>query len=1569
MNVVSWATLPPTLLENTIYVITSTWFTTNNEIVLPKCSAIISNQIDWKDAVIRTTNSNMWIAINKSYWILDNISVHWIDGNIWILVQWQSNTLNVVKVYNRKKWIFVDRGIYNLLNNIQSYWNQNWIHVKAENNAINNTQIYRNDIWLDVDGSTNNIVYNTEIYQNKTWLNVWQLSSNNTFDSIEFVANDLNLYVLSWLESQNYAKWILTMGPLPITKVYEFEDMPLDEYSNLTSVLSWFDRVLLRSDLERSYIFECEWWSSATYKYTWNNQIDLTLTAWEICSGESRWDYLGRYTMRTWRTDGTIIETRQMLIANHWSYLNYSTSYVYPNNTTNPQYINGIYLNNWYIVHKGHAQINNNIQSYSYWYDIKTQKDVKLRDNNIWWEVNGKYFIWSNVQKYEISWNIGKHTKVHYTITWTATDTSEIKKYNIYQIPQNIHSTIDRYIWPTRTKHTLTGRINQIKEIDINSWVEIYIETWDTSSYPVIVQMYGEWEIWPERNDYFAEHRYIWALNRQAPTFIIEPGNICTNLEEVNMTWTWTGFEYNMTWFDFDDIIITGNATGVYSSFTTWTNTWVYTRRILLSWWIWNVYVVGNTSEDILEFGNAQSEIRIYNRDIYAPEIETEWFTIPECTRKILDIEAQDVWCKWIKDYKIEWALWNIGWQNSSRFQINETIIGRTWGITKTWLIYARDWFNNTKTWIIVWTITNIPPTITSWQTQEAPYEYGTITWETTISQSDIITMLWANEWACWIADLSIESVSCDDNAEWTLLNDWSIKIYPLYNNATTCNVVIKDNEEYSRVTWYIKFTASDIQSTTHNCHWSTPNPQIIKIDQGWTIGLTCDWINFNELTQAQRNNIINAITLSNPSKLSYITDPNTIIITYTGAEIWTTKFQFAGAELNWTLTLWSADSELITVYEDIYSCTRWNPTENPIWEWVQAYIDLICDNFQYHAENANTIWSVISYSGNTNAIYTWSAQWIENWVRFIYTWRQVWNIQLSASWDSQWYLYNSNGWSPIIEVIDYEANRPNCTITWTEMVTLWQSWTITVICNSNYWITTTQLSTDDLDYSWNILVSDTSDIVIWTGTTKTFTFTFTWNIVWVSNLWLKTWAVINIPWIENKYETWNNIRVITWNWWIHTCTWETPEPDILWIWQSWTMILNCIDDPRIAWFLKNSWDSVTGELSRNDHRILNYTWEENWDTQYAISWIIWNAHIQTVPYRSNIIKVTDEWIILDIDPNSKISNQNIIVNMSWKNANWVKYYKTWTSIIDFNVCEEEWIDLTENEWEYNWTETITNDEEGVTYIYLCGALGLERTGMIKWTYIIDTTEPECEITADPTEWTKSWVTLSVSNIIELHPNLYSWTWFNESYMTNTTGTKTVYTTWTYNFYMKDAAGNTWICSTWVTNIDTEWPTWDITYINWNWEYGNSCTTWSVTIILNTWESISWYPELAFARNSTWDDAWTGNNTRTVTENESWTGYIRDNAWNILPLPYNVTWIVTAWPTAPVLSNPWNWVTIPSSNIEFNWEWSTPDNCATISWYTMYILSFENSERSVDDMWEYQIISDKQEYQKVEHLQ
>lgn len=1648
MTVITTGEIPTTIETNTIYVLNSTWFEIDNQnILLPSCSAIISKQEN--GTTIRTN----WITISNwnSYWILDNISIAWDNNENWIQIHWSENTLNMVRVYNYKFWINIE-GENNIANNLQIFNNEIWIRAFSSWNQINNTQVYRNDMWITVEWEKNHFE-NIETYQNKTWLFVsWDY---NNFKDIEAIRNTMNVYVLSW--TNNSATWL--MRQYHVTKYTEYSGVIIyTERDDIItkSEISWFDRIYSEADLETTYTFDCEIWT-ISHTYTWDEPADITWAARDLCSWANRWEWTWTYTTTTWWWNYSIISITPLFTWMESEDYEYTVD-TYPDNMTNPRYENGEYFN--HFIDKPtwkSSEISKQIKDYSYWYEINTQKDTSRGGKVDTWN-----FIWSNVKKFEIKWEVYKHTNVHYTLTWTTTDTWSITNYNIKTNLFTNVSTITWYIWPSWTQFIDNNRNNIFTWIQINSWVELYVRTGDLTSYPVVVQMYwssvnGQHD---EATKYFAEHRYASTLSRPQITFDIEPQYMCTPLEVIHMTWTWTWYEYDITWFTSSSLILSGNIE-LNSDFYK-NSTWKYTWSVNLTWWIWTITVKTDTVEDILQFSNVQEITKTYERDIYAPTINTTGFEVNECTQKWIQIDAQDVWCALISWYKLEWNLWNAWWQSSPIFWISSSTIWRTWGIgiSKTWKIYVVDKFWNTGEKVITWNILDVRPTVTTWASESNPYIYETpVSWTVTIN--NVINLLWASEWACWTGDLTVTAISCGQWASWTTGNNSITVNMDPGTTTTTCTVTIKDNEN-STTTWYIKFNADESYTVEKPQCTIKVNPTTIPKNYTWNITITCSWTNRWDLTDTGldfdtsiitiTNNIsksqdstntntiytmifswktewhthfgiktwaiaqwtiwnnyiewdwinvitdttlscerswanpnalvlwqtwniqlncpldersiidaikiINSVSLTTWNIIQYtwnISNTPTFTFYYTWSQIWGTKFQLSG-QLNEYISFATVESEEIKVYSGIFEwCTRWQPTENPIWVWVEAYIDLICEDFEYHAENANELWSVILYSWNTNAIETWTAQWLSDswewsWVRFIYTGENVWKIQIKASWDSQWYLYLTDDYSSTIQVIDYENNRPKCTITGTEMVTVWQTWTITVDCINSYWILTTGITNDKLEYSWNIIVWDSIEEQPWTWEHKTFKFTFTWYIEWTWKIWLRTWAIKTVPGIENRYTEWNIITVVSGSNWIHICWWKDPNPDIITTGEAWYMVLDCIIDNRIPGFLIKSGDdnSLSQTLTLDNEsgpRVLHYTWDNEWTTQYAISWNIGNVHIQTrrddmgeENIRSKEIRVTNNWIILYLNPQNKISNQDITVNMSWENADWVKYYKTWTASLEFDVCESRGTWLEQIWWQFNGTEAISNNEEGTTYIYLCGKLGSDSL-MKVWTYTIDTTKPECTLWKDPTEWTNSWVTVFVSSITETNPKLYSWTWFED--MIDTTWTKIVYTTGDYNFYMKDAAWNTWMCSTWVYNIDTEWPTWEIEYINGNWESGNSCTTWSVTIILHTWNSVSWYPELAFARNSTWNNAWTGNNTLTVTENGSWTGYIRDNAWNILALPYNVTWIVTTWPTAPVLQYPGSWETISTSNIDFSWTISSGDNCATISWYTMYILSWD----------------------------
>ena len=91
-----------------------------------------------------------------------------------------------------------------------------------------------------------------------------------------------------------------------------------------------------------------------------------------------------------------------------------------------------------------------------------------------------------------------------------------------------------------------------------------------------------------------------------------------------------------------------------------------------------------------------------------------------------------------------------------------------------------------------------------------------------------------------------------------------------------------------------------------------------------------------------------------------------------------------------------------------------------------------------------------------------------------------------------------------------------------------------------------------------------------------------------------------------------------------------------------------------------------------------------------------------------------------------------------------------------------------------------------------------------------------------------------------------------------------------------------------------------------------------------------------------------------MTENTSWTGYIRDNAWNIIALPYNITWISLSWPIvylfAPLSGSILTW------SVEFMW-YAVANNptCQELSWWYNIVVYSWTDEVYTWNTWGTQI--------------
>ena len=823
----------------------------------------------------------------------------------------------------------------------------------------------------------------------------------------------------------------------------------------------------------------------------------------------------------------------------------------------------------------------------------------------------------------------------------------------------------------------------------------------------------------------------------------------------------------------------------------TWKNVW--DTILILSWELNESYVIPYTPSPTIYVVNPaiskpiECSIEAEPDTVY---VDQRWNIIVTCSWIKMNERLSSTWLSYEQDY----------------IEVEDEVIGvvEDWKYTYTFIYTWTHPKENTILWLIVWVIedgnwnSNGSATYSTWITiKERPIiEKPKCTIEINPTMvpkgytwSITVTCDWENR-----SDITTGNLKYDSSI--ITINDYIEKT--TWTNKTIYNMIYKWDEAwrtefgiktgaisyFDATNDYIEWDIINVISwTTINCTWWTGNPSLLLINQTWDIRLDCS-LTFIAVPDAIR--IVNWVDTTDWSIISYswsIVETPLFTFKYTWDHIWHTRFTIEdNYQINQYITINAEPSEDIKVYSwivDWWSCQRWNPTYDPIAVGNEAYIDLTCPGQQLHADGIETIWSIMNYT-RIWIINTWSVELLTGWqtIRFHYIWANSWETNLKLSGAAQWYLYHQTAWSTGIHVIENTfENGPVCTITWTEMVLQWQTWTITVKCNNQYGILTTWITHEQLDYSWNIKIWDSVE----SGTLqdKTFTFIFTWEEIWITHLWLRAWAVKTVPGILNTYESWNNITVVTWTNWIHYCNWKPPVPDTpIRTGQAWSMILDCVINQRIPELLNKSetnW-SLTESLTLSTEswpRILYYTWIEEWITQYAISGTIGNVHIQTEPYRSDEIQV----------------------------------------------------------------------------------------------------------------------------------------------------------------------------------INTESFTWEVAYENVNGEIWNSCTTWGVYVILHTWSSIVWYPERAFARNSTWDGDWTWNNIKLITENTGWIWYIRNNLWNILSIPYNVTWIVNGGPSAPRLDTPGTWDTISNSNINFTWIASQPDNCATINWYTMYILSWTNTVRSWNTGW------------------
>ena len=1007
----------------------------------------------------------------------------------------------------------------------------------------------------------------------------------------------------------------------------------------------------------------------------------------------------------------------------------------------------------------------------------------------------------------------------------------------------------------------------------------------------------------------------------------------CEGLTQSPMPPNNTAIVYNTTIIALSNTSVCERSDTKYNcTFTyTWISEWTSEFKLKANSILWNTGIV--TWDNITVSSNEVNIRYIWQEDPTNINVWETWQIKLACSGTITWFSnLNDLWniiqlSSWgiIETWNINyWALlhqqnpnytdpvfyitftWNSSWSTTI-----DIIEGGN--LTIDWIKY--NFKNKIKTW---WTIIVTADDEYTVEKPQCEIEINPTIIPRAYTWSITVTCSWTNRWVLTTTglDYSGSIISINNINQATTTNKTIYSMTFTWERVWYTNFGIK--------TWAISYSSVSnnyiswdwinvIDSDTLTCDWETPNPNILRINDTWSIWLDC---HLTAMSIQDAIKINSAITSSNPNVLNYQTGSN-FNVNYTWNQTWATQFILTSIPLNNYVTLAQWTSDNIEVYTDIFGwCTRWEPTNNPIWIWVPAYIDLTCPGRQLHADDINRIRSIMNYSGRLDSIITWNLDIPDSeypkTIRFYYTWREVWAIQLQLSGNAQWYLYGQTNWSPEIKVINNDDNRPKCTITGTEMVTVWQTWTITVSCENSYWILTTGLREWDLDYSGNIIiVSNSSDTITWTGNEKTFTFTFTWNTAWISNLWLKTWAIKNVPWIENEYTSGNNIAVLDGSNGIFTCQWHAPTPTLINVNWTWIMeldcgILNSINIVnRLSQFLISSWNAVTWSIGAwAPYFHLSYTWVRGWETQFAISGTIGNVLIQTDPYRSSGIKVDNSAATCSItlEPNSWTSG-SVTLTLT---PDWMSQY-SWTGFDNMTTTNTPKI-VTQN-WTYTW---YVKNNVGTTWYCTATVTG------------IDTDVPTVGMTNSGTDWKTGDISirLTASDATSwLSGNAkYYWTWVTTatleqcwaSWTTYTSGTTiTGSTEWIRYLYVcaYDKAGNSKVASgTYkLDKTDPECGTWTYNPLLTEWTSGNvtATLTWST-------DGISWI--LTWGWSCTIS---TYNGTCNVT--------ISDNAWNTKTCTSSgATNIDTAWPTWDIIIN------YPSWNLT---NWCTSGNVVlTLSW-------------------------------------
>ena len=349
--------------------------------------------------------------------------------------------------------------------------------------------------------------------------------------------------------------------------------------------------------------------------------------------------------------------------------------------------------------------------------------------------------------------------------------------------------------------------------------------------------------------------------------------------------------------------------------------------------------------------------------------------------------------------------------------------------------------------------------------------------------------------------------------------------------------------------------------------------------------------------------------------------------------------------------------------------------------------------------------------------------------------------------------------------------------------------------------------------------------------------------------------------WVTNYDKTWPNAPTLK----ATTTPTNNTTPTL-----SWNTVASDNGCSTVAWYeVRVCTDSLCNTATRSTTIDSSTT---TWDVSSALpdtEWTTYYWKIRTKDALGNRWNRSSAWsFYLDTVAPSKPTFTLPYVNGWWSHTNWNWTNKQINSIISTtesntvtNIQYKIWNWSRSNihsSLSHNWTKwtgvegwTISDGRnDTVLFRAIDEAGNISESSDIMYVKY-DTTAPTCLISKNPTWWTSGNVVLSVA-VTELHPDKYSWTWWDN--LVTTTWTWTMTGNGDKTFYVKDAAGNTWSCSTWVTNIDNTAPTWwtftinnDDTYTSW------TSVTLTTTCPSDAWQ---WTVQVAYG-NSANPDNWT----------------------------------------------------------------------------------------------------------------